>query len=529
MDTARTSSLPAGGEISASMKVLLVGIYDTNAVSLAPNLLAAYAARQDYGAPVEFLVREFSMFKDDCEAVAQAINALGADVVGLSAYVWNITLIRAVLPLLQGRIVLGGPQVSGVESKLLAENPNLDFVVTGEGEQVLVELILALLGRRPLNAVAGLATREFQNAPSAELVDLSLVPPFYAAIFREHPNLGWIAFQTSRGCPFGCRYCCWSSSRAMRYHPLDNVLAELEVILAQPSIKALYFCDSDLLLNKSRTKVILDRIIASGRDVDVRFEFNAEHLDDEILGYLERLTQKEVNFGLQTTHPAALQAIGRRFNPGRFRENFEKAAARFGDRITIDLIYGLPGDDYAGYKASLDFVLALGPLRRVLTNPLLVLPGSEFFKEQAAYGIVLGGSGGFAVRSTATFSEADMEKARELSFWVAVVFLNSSLRDALTGVATARGQSVTDMLLALAEVLPEELKPERYPDMIPSEREDFRLRNAALSQVIAGYDRLVACFVDAFLDGEPEALAGYPQAFSDQYEKIKRFIAADGD
>lgn len=529
MDTARTAPPPAGGEYPGGMKVLLVGIYDTNAVSLAPNLLAAYAARHEYGAPMEFLVREFSMFKDDAETVARDINALGADVVGLSAYVWNIALIRAILPHLRGRIVLGGPQVTGVEAKLLAENPNLDFVVTGEGEQVLVELLEALLGRKPIAEVAGLASREFRNAPSGEFLDLALVPPYYAAIFREHPDLGWIAFQTSRGCPFGCRYCCWSSSRTMRYQPLDQVLSELDVILAQRSIRALYFCDSDLLLNKPRTKVILDRIIASGREVDVRFEFNAEHLDDEILGYLERLTQKEVNFGLQTTNPAALRAIGRRFNPARFRENFEKAAQRFGERITIDLIYGLPGDDYAGYKASLDFVLTLGPIRRVLTNPLLVLPGSEFYTQREAYGIVLGGGEGFSVRSTATFSEADMDEARRLSFWVGVVFLNSKLRDALAAAAAARGQPPTDTLLALAEALPEELKPERYPDMVPSERQDFRLRNAALARIIIGYDRLVACFIEVFLGGEPGALAGYQEAYSDQYDKYKRFIASDGE
>jgi radical SAM superfamily enzyme YgiQ (UPF0313 family) len=510
------------------MRVLLVGIYDTNAVSLAPRLLAAHAARGDYGESVKFLTREFSIFKDEPEDIARAINAEGADIVGLSAYVWNIALIRAVLPLLTGRIILGGPQVTGVETKLLAENPALDMVVTGEGEQVLVDLIQALCGRGELAAVAGLTTREFRNAPAAQPVDLALIPPFYGDIFRDHPDLGWIAFQTSRGCPFGCRYCCWGSSRAMRYHPLEQVLAELEVILAQPSITSIYFCDSDLLLNKPRTKIILERVIASERNVDVRFEFNAEHLDDEVLGYLERMTSKEVNFGLQTTNPAALQAIGRRFDPRRFKENFDKASARFGDRITIDLIYGLPGDDYAGYKASMEFVLTLGRIGRVLTNPLLVLPGSEFFKERERYGIELGGRDGFAVRRTGTFSAADMDLARALSFWVAVVFLNTKLRDAVTQAAKARGWAVTDTLLAFADILPPELKPARYPDMVPSERENFRQRNAALARVIAGYDHLVACFVEAFQDGKTGDLADHSLAYSDQYVKIKRFIASDG-
>jgi len=508
----------------ASVKVLLVGIYDTNTLSLAPQVLKAYAEQFDYARPVAVETREFSLFRHGAREIAAELNAAGADVIGLSVYIWNYALILELVPLLQGRVMLGGPQVTSIERQLLERMPNVELIVTGEGELVFVELLRAFCGEIPLHTVPGITTPLFQNPPPAAL-DLSTLPLMYGDMLDRHPGLSWISFQASRGCPFGCRYCCWGGSRKLRLSPLASVLAELEAILRHESITSIYFCDSDILLDQERALAILEFIIARRPGLDVRFEFNAEHLSDPILECIERLPAMEINFGLQTVNPAALENIGRKFRRGIFEANFAKAADRFGERITMDLIYGLPGDDYAGFKASMDYALSLGSVRRILTNPLLVLPGSEFHKNAEGYGFKLRGPDSFVVDSSASFSREDMESARKLSFWVAIFYFNTALRDSLQDAARRQARKVTDVLLEFVGSLPADFVPARHPDMVPGAREDFARRNAALGAIIGRYPELVELFRARLGDGE--LLDCYEDKFTEQFRKVQGFISRD--
>lgn len=517
--------MAGAGDMAGRLKILLVGIYDTNTLSLAPQTLKAHAERFGYAREVAISTREFSLFRHGAREIAQAINAEGADVVGLSVYIWNYALILELVPLLRGRVILGGPQLTGIERQLLARFPALEAVVTGEGEQVFVDLVRFFCGEIPLRAVPGITTPLFQNPPPPAL-DLATLPLMYEAMLEAHPGLNWISFQASRGCPFGCRYCCWGGSRKLRYSPLANVLAELEAILRHDSITSIYFCDSDILLDHERALAILEFIIARKPGLDVRFEFNAEHLTDAILGCIERLPATEINFGLQTVNPKALENIGRRFRREMFEANFAKAAARFAERITLDLIYGLPGDDYAGFKQSMDYALSLGAVRRVLTNPLLVLPGSEFHRNMERYGFVLRGPDSFVVESCASFSRGDMEAARRLSFWVAVAYFNTALRDALLASSKRQARPVTDVLLEFVSALPEDLQPRPCPDMVPGAREDYARRNAALGAVIRQFDALVAAFARYDALAAP-VLLGYEDRFTEQYHKVRGFISRD--
>lgn len=509
----------------ASLKILLVGIYDTSTVSLAPQVLKAYAEQFAYARPVAIDTREFSLFRHSAQDIAAEINAQGAGVVGICVYIWNYALVLELVPFLRSRVILGGPQVTSIELQLLARLPSVELIVTGEGELVFKELLRAFCGEIPLETVPGITTPLFQNPPPPAL-DLATLPLMYADMLKRHPGLSWISFQASRGCPFGCRYCCWGGSRKLRLSPLASVLAELEAILQFESIASIYFCDSDVLLDTERALAILEFIIARRPGLDVRFEFNAEHLSDPILDCIERLPAMEINFGLQTVNPAALENIGRKFRREIFEANFAKAEERFAERITLDLIYGLPGDDYAGFKASMDYALSLGAVRRILTNPLLVLPGSEFHKNAETYGFVLRGPDSFVVDSCGSFSRQDMESARKLSFWVAVFYFNTALRDALLEAASRQTRRVTDVLLDFVTSLPEDLVPAQHPDMVPGAREDFARRNAALGAVIGGFDLLVQAFL-RFDSGSARVLGGYEHKFTEQYHKVRGYISRD--
>ena len=508
------------------MKILLVGIYDTNTVSLAPQILAALARQAPAAADHAIETLEFSIFSTPVPEMVAAINARRPDVVGFSCYIWNINLVLQVTPQLDATIVLGGPQVTDIEAEILRDHPDVDIVVTGEGEQPFLDLLEHFAGRKPLAEIAGITTAELHNPPPA-LPDLDTIPPLFAGIFERHPDLTWVSFETSRGCPMGCGYCTWGFSRKMRYYPLDYVLKELDVILGNPRVREIYLCDSSLLLNKPRARAILDHIIRSGTDKAIRYEFSPEQLDDEIIERMLKLPSNEFNFGIQTINPPALTAIGRPFARERFETSYRKFIAAFpAAQITVDLIYGLPGDDLAGYLASLDYVMSLPGVSRILTNPLIVLPGSRFFRDRDKYGITLSDDGSFLLRENRTFSIDQMRDARRISFYVNLLYLNTTLKDALLRLAQETQTGPAGRMIEFFETLPFELVRGEYPATIPSIKEDFEHRNRVFGAVLHKFPAIIDAFRSYSGHRYDLLLDGCEQAFTPHYYKYLAYAAA---
>jgi radical SAM superfamily enzyme YgiQ (UPF0313 family) len=508
------------------MKILLVGIYDTNTVSLAPQILSALAKRSPAAAGHDIQTLEFSIFSNSVADIVAAIRNCGPDVVGFSCYIWNFNLIKQITPQLDCTIVLGGPQVTDIEKDILQAHPEIDIIVTGEGEETFLELLEHFAGRKPLDGIAGITTADLHNPPRMP-PELDTIPPLFAGIFESHPDLSWVSFETSRGCPMGCGYCTWGFDRKMRYYPLDYVLAELDVILRNPRIREIYLCDSSLLLNKNRAKTILDHIIRTGSDKIIRYEFSPEQLDDEIIERMVRLPSNEFNFGIQTINPPALTAIGRPFDRNRFEANYRKFIAAFpAAQITVDLIYGLPGDDIRGYLNSMNYVMTLPGVSRILTNPLIVLPGSRFFRERKKYGIVLADDGSFLLRENLTFTRDQMVAARRYSFYVNLLYLNTALKDALLALAAETQTRPAERLIEFFETLPFELVHGEFPATIPSIKEDFEHRNRVFGAVLQKFPAIIDAFRDYSGHRYDALLEGYSQAFTAQYYKYQAYAAA---
>lgn len=509
------------------MRVLLVGIYDTNTVSLAPQVLraAALASPRLTGHQIE--TAEFSIFSDSEDTIVAAIEQHRPDVVGFSTYIWNHALVGAVSSRIDATVIVGGPQITGIETRFLAENPGVDYVITGEGEESLVGLLAYLAGDAAASELRGVTGRGL-STPAADPVDLATLPPLYADIFERHPDITWVSFETSRGCPMGCGYCTWGYSRRMRYVPLDRVLDELDIILANPKIGEIYLCDSSLLLRKERALTILDHIIDSGSSKSIRYEFSPEQLDDAIIERMAKLPTNEFNFGVQSVNPHALEVIGRRFDRERFEAHYRAFIAAMPDaQITVDLIYGLPGDDLDGYLRSMDYAMKLPGVSRVLTNPLIVLPGSRFFCERDALGIELADDGSYLLVSNETFPRTEMTEARKRSFHLNLVYLNTALRDALLAMAEADGLRPTQVMASFFDELPFDLVDEDYPYTIPSVKEGFEHRNRVFGSVLRRFPDLVSAFGDHSGHRFDDILAGAPDGYTDQYHKYLRFSGGE--
>lgn len=510
-------------------KVLLVGIYDTNTVSLAPELLRAYAEQFDVACDYQIATLHLSLFADTVDGMERRIMAHRPAIVGLSSYVWNHEAVRQLAGRLPARVVVGGPMVQADDPDLFARHPGLDVAVVGEGEETFEELLEVWSGRRPLESVAGIRTAHLTTPPRRPLAELDRLPSPYPRIFAEHGDLEWIAFETSRGCPHRCGYCTWGRSKGMRFHSLDRVVRDLDRLLDRPELERIYLCDSCLLVDPARAKKILRHVVARAAPTAIRYEFRPEQLDDELVDLLVALPAHELNLGLQSINPAALSTMQRRFSPAEFERAYRRLAARAPDSsITLDLIYGLPGDDLAGYEASLEYAMSLERVDWILTNPLLLLPGSDFHRRRGELGIRLRDEESLVVAETATFSAAEMREAIRLSFWVAVIYFNRRLRQAVRQFATDSGQRYVDVVRGLFEGADRWIVDDgRYPYMIPSSRDDFRRRNEAIERVARGYPALVARFDERTGGAYRARLGDFADRFAPQYERLRRLAAAD--
>jgi hypothetical protein len=339
-------------------KPTIVSLYDYNTLSLGPHTIA-----QAMGGNV----MEFSIFTDTAEGIAEKLNAIDSEIIGFSAYIWNFKMVKGIIPLLiQKKKIVGGPHVREMEHHY----KGADIIVPGD---VKVEYF------------------DYSN------IDLD--------------KYDWVPFETSRGCAMGCGYCTWSSmdSKRMIFYDDDYVFKQLDIILSS-KIKWLYLCDSSILFNKKRGKAILRHCLKYKKPI--RFEFSVGQLDDELIQILLDMPESEFNFGIQTTNPVALKTIGRVFNKEDFEREYSALSGHH--NVTIDVIYGLPNDNFEGYKTTIDYVASYKP-KRILTNPLILLPGSPFWKDQIRHGFKWDPETHLVI-SNNTFSEDDMKKARNYSF-----------------------------------------------------------------------------------------------------------------
>jgi radical SAM superfamily enzyme YgiQ (UPF0313 family) len=503
-------------------KVLLVGIYDTNTVALAPEILRSYVEQLPIGERYAIETLNLSIFSQSEDEMAALIEARGASIVGFSTYIWNVGRVLSLSKRISGTVVLGGPQVNQVEPSFLEANPDVDIVVTGEGEETFKELLEHFAGERALESIAGIHTRALSTKPREVVADIDAVPSPIARILEENPAIEWIAYETSRGCPFLCGFCTWGYSKRMRYHSLERVFDDLDRLLAHPTLRRIYLCDSSILLEKPRAKAILRRILAKNRSMVLRYEFNAEHLDDEIVDLLLQLPENEFNFGVQTITPRALKTMRRPFHKAKFEENYAKMARRTErTSITMDVIYGLPGDDLDGYRASLEYVLGFDHVKWILTNPLILLPGSDFYRDREKLGIVLRDEESCIVEATATFPAEEMRTAIEESFFVSGVFLHEGLATAMRAWARDRGARVLDTIRDFFQSLPFPVLEGDAPYLVPSIAADFRARNLAMHRVFALYPQIL----DQFALATSGAYASLVAAgdWSEQSKRLRRF------
>jgi radical SAM superfamily enzyme YgiQ (UPF0313 family) len=325
------------------------------------------------------------------------------DLLGLSCFSWNIDdsleLAKNAVERAGGqtRAVLGGPEVAFARpaeaERFLQEHRFVSGLALGEGEPVIAELArVALGGSAPEGGVAGAAVRcgdRIVVGPPARPTDLSRLPGIDASSLDvpRSPGTGLaVVCETYRGCPYSCDYCSFSGgSRGIRRFPLERVRREL-VDLLSAEVDAIHFADSVFDLANDRAAAILETCIEHNRRTSLFCYAAFQGLDDRLAELLER-SRIQVGVGLQSIDEGVLRRVDRRFGVDSFRRSVELLGRRRREvNYTVDVMFGLPGDDIKGFARTVDEAIELGA-RHLMPFPLTLIPRTALAADPDGYGI----------------------------------------------------------------------------------------------------------------------------------------------
>lgn len=395
-------------------KVILAAL---NAKYIHSNLALRYLSRfQNNNQKHHVETMEFTI-NQRLDFIAEELFRKQPDVVLFSCYIWNVEMLRQLCPILKKImpdcvIGFGGPEVSYESETFLRENPAVDFVMRGEGELVFTKYLEHLDAGNPatLGEIESLTYRqgeEIFSTPQMHPMDLALLPFPYEDDFSDVQNQ-IIYYESSRGCPYHCGYCLSSVENGVRFVPLDKVLPDLQKFLGKnvPQVK---FIDRTFNCKKSHAMAIWKYLHEHDNSVtNFHFEITADLIDQETIDFLKTVRKGLFQFeiGVQSTNPQTIRAINRNVDFAALSEIVQQIKDGGNIHQHLDLIAGLPYEDYDSFGCSFNDVYALHP-EQLQLGFLKVLKGSMLHQKQKEFEIVYHDTAPYEVLTTHELPYAD--------------------------------------------------------------------------------------------------------------------------
>lgn len=382
------------------MKVVLTAL-DSKFIhsNLAVRYLKAYTKDLDY----ECVIKEFTV-NDRLEKLLEEIIAEHPDVLAFSCYIWNIEMVKTLARLVKLvnpkiEILYGGPEVSYDSESFLSENPG-EYVICGEGEETYHEFINWLLWKREnriseeeannkLKIIKGLSFKidgKVQFNGERPLMDMSKI--VFPYTLEDNLENRIVYFESSRGCPFKCKYCLSSTIHNVRFLNVDRVKKELK-FLVDKGAKLIKFVDRTFNCNAKFATEIWEFLISLDTEATFHFEISADILTDEQIKLLATAPKGRIQFevGVQTTNNEVLRNINRYVNFEDIREKVEELEKIRNIKQHLDLIAGLPGEDFYSFKKSFNDVYSINP-EEIQLGFLKLLKGSDMRAEAEKWEMV---------------------------------------------------------------------------------------------------------------------------------------------
>ncbi len=370
------------------MKILLTALNSKFVHSnLAVRYLKAFTKDMNY----QCKIREFSI-NDREEKILEEIIKERPNVVAFSTYIWNIEMIRRLSNLIKLvdesiEIVYGGPEVS-YDSQNILKELNGEYIIEGEGEKTYREFVEYKLGERDIKSIRGLYYKEngevYSNGKRPLMNMNEIVFPY-----EEDENLDnkIVYYEASRGCPFNCKYCLSSTTHGVRFLDVERVKKELKYFIDK-EVRLVKFVDRTFNCNHKFTMAIWEFLINQETKTQFHFEISADILKEAELELLRKAPKDRFQFevGVQTTNDEVLNKINRFVNFSDIKEKVDELLKIRNIKQHLDLIAGLPGEDYNSFKKSFNDVYSIAP-EEIQLGFLKLLRGSSMREEAQEYGM----------------------------------------------------------------------------------------------------------------------------------------------
>ena len=410
--------------------------------SLALPCLAAYCS-DSCG---EILIREFTVHEPRESILAQLL-AENPQVVAFSVYLWNrretldlVDALSVARPEL--RIILGGPEVSFAGEELFIRHSGITALIRSEGEEPLRALLSSWQPGREPGVIPRTILRvgeELISGPDSQpLQELDRIPsPFRSGL--TDMQRGFVYYETSRGCPFHCSFCLSARDNQIRSYSMERIKSDL-LLLMQKGVAKVKLVDRTFNFDANRAREIFSFILEHNRSTHFHFEIAGHLLDEATLELLEQVPQKMFQFeiGVQSTLESTLDAIGRKVNMKKLEENIRRLRQSNRIHMHLDLVAGLPGDNYQSFLKSIDKVAALAP-HHLQIEPVKLLPGSPLRDQAKELQIVFDPNPPYTILGSQELSFPELQQLQEISRLLDLTYNSGHFLNFMQELSTVHG------------------------------------------------------------------------------------------
>jgi len=341
--------------------------------------------------------------------ILQDIISEKADIIGFSTYIWNCDVmyelasnVKKISP--NARIVFGGPEVS-YETHRFSNMKFMDAIICGEGEQALCDICECIRDKK-----------EFSR--------ITIATPYIGAMkdegifYREgdYPSSSMLYYEASRGCPYSCAYCLSSATHGVRSKSLENIRKDLESFEKLPeNIKIIKFVDRTFNYDQNRANKIWSMLLEDEFTKNYHFEVCASLLNEESFDILRQFPRGKIQleFGLQSTNEETLAVVSRHIDPNKVLESVNRIKQMGNIHVHLDLIAGLPFENYERFKKSFNDAYPTCDLLQL--GFLKLLPGTKLREDSEKYGIKYTDKAPYVVLSTNWLSYEELVKLTKIN------------------------------------------------------------------------------------------------------------------
>ncbi|MDI6921321.1 B12-binding domain-containing radical SAM protein [Clostridium botulinum] len=391
------------------MKALLVAI---NSKYIHSNLALRYLRANTEDLNYECMLKEFTI-NDRKENILEKIIMEKADLVAFSCYIWNLEYVEELANLIKSvkpstEIIFGGPEVSYDSESFLRKVPG-EYIIKGEGEETFREFIKCKIENKSLDKVKGLYIKTLNGIEyTGERHNISMNSVVFPYKREEDLKNKIVYYEASRGCPFKCKYCLSSTLHGVRFHDIERVKKEIK-FLVDKNVKLIKFVDRTFNCNHKFAMEVWEYIINLDTDATFHFEISADLLTKEELDILSKSKEGRIQFevGVQTTNNEVLKNINRHVNFETIKEKVEELKKLKNIKQHLDLIAGLPGEDYNSFKNSFNDVYSIEP-EEIQLGFLKLLKGSPVRLEAEKWGMLYSPYPPYEILSTKDISYEEL-------------------------------------------------------------------------------------------------------------------------